>query len=69
MYKFKVGQQVKYVENQTRVGVIVQHVSCCEDSGEVLFDLNEEDPWYLIKWDDGQHVYDGFESQDLLIEL
>lgn len=74
MYKFNIGDEVRHFDVPNSVGIITEHLSFDEDTGEPLYELNPEEPWYHIEWKSGDLVKEGewigfeYEGSLILIE-
>jgi len=74
MYRFQIGDVVKHHEYCDSRGVIVKQLTCDEDCGDPIDQLDPNHPYYQIEWNqetliDGtiQQPYLGFEHQESLV--
>lgn len=65
MYRFNVGQRIKYLHDQSIRGNVLKLVSFDEEEGVRVDVENADVPWYDILWDDERGL--GFEHDESLV--
>ena len=68
MYNLKIGDIVTHFEHTNITGTITELLTIDVDNGDPVHQLDPNNPWYHIKWNDPEGQWIGFEHDQSLIK-